>query len=140
MDADDMNFVTDFFSALFGFRKSSILAPGRGWIVPVVGEVAYQEVLRYLYREKGGNGHDLKVVAVVTPEDGNEFDANAVRIDIDGRTVGYFSREMAVEYRAVLGADAGQCGAKIVGGFELEDGNIANFGVKLNLAWPPRMK
>ena len=42
--------------------------PGRGWIVPVVGEAAYQDALRSVYRKNGGDGHDLKVGAVLTPE------------------------------------------------------------------------
>jgi hypothetical protein len=47
---------------------------------------------------------------------------------------------MALEYRAALGEEVGRCSAKIVGGFELDDGSSAYFGVKLNLAWPPRLK
>jgi hypothetical protein len=45
---------------------------------------------------------------------------------------------MALEYRAALGEEVGRCSAKIVGGFELDAS--AYFGVKLNLAWPPRLK
>ncbi len=131
----------DFFSAIFvSSTPENALAPGRGWTVPVVGEASYQAAIRSLYRKHGGKGHDLKVTATVTPEAGNAFDANAVQIEIDGRTVGYLSREMAVEYRAALGATAGQCSAKIVGGHELEDGSAAHFGVKLHMAWPPRPK
>lgn len=129
-----------FFAALFGSKRGDTLAPGRGWIVPVVGEAAYQDALRSIYRKNGGDGHDLKVGAVLTPENGNRFDANAVRVEIDNRTVGYLSRELAVQYRAALGETAGQCAAKIVGGFEMEDGTSAHFGVKLNTAWPPRLR
>lgn len=131
----------DFFSAIFGSSApANVLAPGRGWTVPVVGEASYQDAIQSLYRKHGGRGHDLKVAAVVVPEDGNEFDANAVRVEIDGRKVGYLSRGMAVEYRAALGDTAGQCSAKIVGGYELDDGSTAHFGVKLHMAWPPRWK
>ena len=64
----------------------------------------------------------------------------AVRIEIESLSVGYLSREMALQYREALGESVGQCSAKIVGGFELDDGSSAHFGVKLNLARPPRMK
>ncbi len=99
-------------------RSANVLAPGRGWTVPVVGEASYQADIESLYRKHGGDGHDLKVSAVVAPEEGNQFDANAVRIEIDGRTVGYLSRSMAVEYRAALGVTVGRCSAKIGGGHE----------------------
>lgn len=131
----------DFISSIFGSpAPANMLAPGRGWTVLVVGEASYQDDISALYRMHGGEGHDLKVTATVEPEDGNEFDANAVRVEIDGRRVGYLSREMAVEYRAALGATAGQCSAKIVGGFKRGDGSTAYFGVKLRMAWPPRLK
>ncbi|MFG3592267.1 hypothetical protein [Bradyrhizobium sp. RDI18] len=129
-----------FLGRLFGSKQISSLAPGRGWVVPVVGEAQYQGALQTLYRKNGGSGHDIKVAAVLVPEDDNAFDTNAVRIEIESRGVGYLPREMAQQYRAAMGESIGQCSAKIVGGFELDDGSSAYFGVKLNLAWPPRMK
>src|SRR6266404_4667984 len=129
-----------FFRRLFGFKQTSSLAPERGWIVPVVGESHFQDALQMIYRKNGGSGHDIKVTAALVPENGNAFDLNAVRVEIKSRGVGYLPREMALEYRAAVGENVGQCSAKIVGGFELEDGSSAYFGVKLNLAWPPRMK
>lgn len=129
-----------FWRRLFGLDRSAGLAPGRGWIVPVVGESSYQEVLESLYRMNGGAGHDIKMKARLVPENGNVFDSKAVRVEIDSCCVGYLSRDMALQYRTALGETAGQCSAKIVGGFELEDGTSAFFGVKLNLAWPPRIK
>jgi hypothetical protein len=131
----------DFLSAIFGSSApADAFAPGRGWTVPVVGEASYQADIRSLYRKHGGRGHDLKVTATVTPEAGNAFDVNAVRVEIDGRRVGYLSREMAVQYRAALAETSGQCSAKIVGGHLLDDGSTAHFGVKLHMAWPPRLK
>jgi hypothetical protein len=60
----------------------------------------------------------LKVSAVLVREADNAFDANAVRIEIGSRRAGYLSREMALQYREALGESAGQCSAKIVGGFD----------------------
>lgn len=130
-----------FLRRLFGFKqRRAVLRPGRGWIVPVAGELQYQDALQMLYRKNGGSGNDIEVSAALVPEDDNAFDPNAVRIEIEFRDVGYLPREMAQEYRAALGESIGQCSAKIVGGFELDDGSSVYFGVKLNLAWPPRMK
>jgi hypothetical protein len=129
------------FRKIFGLgEQPARLAPGRGWTVPVVGESRCQADLQMLYRKNGGADHDLKVDAVLAPEDDNAFDAKAVRVEIGARTVGYLERALAEQYRAALGRTAGECSAKIVGGFELEDGSSAHFGVKLNLAWPPRQK
>jgi hypothetical protein len=128
-----------FWRKLFGLEPSTSLAPGHGWIVQVVGESQYQEVLESLYRMNGGVGHDIKVIAGLVPEDNNSLDSRAVRVEIDSCRVGYLPRDMALEYRAALGEFVGQCSAKIVGGFKREDGTLAFFGVKLNLAWPPRI-
>lgn len=123
---------------LFGWKTTSVLARGRGWTVEVVGEASYQGNLQQEYRSHGGVDHDVKALATLIPEGGNKHDANAVRVEIGRQPVGYFTREMAAQYRAALGASPGQCEAKIVGGFVLEDGTNAHFGVKLNIAWPPR--
>jgi hypothetical protein len=129
-----------FLHRLFGLSRANVLAPGRGWTVPVVGESHYQKDLERLYRAHGGTEHDVKVEALLLPEDGNAFDVNAVRVEIRSCTVGYLERELAAVYREALGLVGGQCSAKIVGGFKMEDGSRANFGVKLNVRWPPHLK
>lgn len=127
------------FARLFGGRKAAwvTLKPGRGWVVEVVGESQYQDAIERSYVRHGGDGHDLKVTAAVVPEDGNRHDRNAVRVEIDGRTVGYLPREIAPDYRATMGRQPGTCSAKIVGGFMKDDGSQASYGVKLNAKWPP---
>jgi len=115
----------------------SLLRPGRGWTTDIYGESNYQPALSKAYRRHGGTGSDLKVSATLVPEQNNKHDSNAVRVEIDGSTVGYLPREKAAEYRASLGAQSGQCGAKITGGHERYNGERAFFGVKLNMRWPP---
>ena len=80
-----------FLRRLFGYKQTSSLAPGRGWVVPVVGESHYQDVLEMLYRKNGGSGHDIKVSAALVPEDDNAFDPNAVRIEIDLAALAIYS-------------------------------------------------
>jgi len=117
--------------------KPSMLRPGRGWTTEVHGESKYQPALAKAYRRHGGTGSDLKVSATLVPEPTNKHDPNAVRVEIDGSPVGYLPREKAAEYRAILGLQNGQCGAKITGGHERYNGEKAFFGVKLNMRWPP---
>ncbi len=128
-----------FLQKIFGGGKAKpvTLKPGRGWVVDVVGESQYQDALARSYKRHGGNGHDLKVTATLVPENGNAADAAAVRVEIDGKTVGYLPREIAPDYRMAMGEQSGHCSAKIVGGFEMDDGTQAFFGVKLNAKWPP---
>ena len=108
-----------------------ISGPG-AYAVDVVGVSRRQEVLEAAAEE------GARVEAVLVLENSNPHDANAVAVEIDGRLVGYLSRENAALYRADLAA-AGtpdvsvRCNAKIVGGFETRDGGRAHFGLKLDL-------
>jgi hypothetical protein len=76
----------------------------------VVGESRYADALRraVVHRDRSSTG-ELMVDAVLVPEPGNRYDANAVAVTIDGRNVGYLPREDAPPYAAVLGrlADRG---------------------------------
>lgn len=120
-------------------RKPAEFVKGRGWTVEVVGELQYHHSLLKQYRRAGGIEHDVKTVAVLVPDNANSFDRHAIKIEIGGDLVGYLTRERAAEYRRAVGNVRGACSAKIVGGYEMEDGTRARFGVKLNLAWPPRL-
>lgn len=122
-----------FFRRLFEDRTRE-LAPGRGWTISVVGESNFQLALRRIYAR--GDGHDRKVFATMVPEPTNKHDSNAILVSIEGKPVGYLPRELAQTY--LVGK--ARCSAKVVGGFELNDGSTAHFGVKLNMAWPPRLK
>ena len=65
----------------------------------IVGESYRQDALRALWRL----GEHSTFRAVLTPENNNSHDANAVRVDINGTQVGYLSRETATEYRGYMG-------------------------------------
>jgi hypothetical protein len=72
------------------------------------------------------------------PEDTNPHDDKAVRVAMGGVTVGYLSREDARTYRRrlatkKLGMCVASCGAQIVGGYDLNDGTQAYYGVKLDI-------
>ncbi|MBX9850113.1 MAG: HIRAN domain-containing protein [Rhodocyclaceae bacterium] len=83
----------------------------------VVGESHYQQALSRIAQ----SSVDRTVVAVLIPEDQNKYDKNAVRVDVDGMTVGYLSREDAKSFRRrlsqkQLSGKATLCGAQIYGG------------------------
>lgn len=79
----------------------------------VVGEASYQKALQRV-AGKGEVRHCCS--AVLHPENDNEYDAQAVRVTIDGLTVGYLSKTDARRYRRSRGGVAVQSPAMIVGG------------------------
>jgi hypothetical protein len=66
--------------------------------INIVGESHYQDALNELCGGKTRDGHDIIVKAELIHEDDNPFDDKAIRIDINGMTVGYFSKKIAREY------------------------------------------
>lgn len=78
----------------------------------IVGESNYQAALKKI-AGRGDVRHSCYADLVL--EDDNRHDSNAVRVDIEGRTVGYLSREHALAYRQQIGQES-TCAAVIVGG------------------------
>jgi hypothetical protein len=83
------------------------------------------------------DGEEKLVQATLILEDSNPYDNQSVRVDIQGKTVGYLNRTNASKYRQAL-KDAGYpnitatCSAMIVGGWE-RAGDRGHYGVKLDL-------
>lgn len=88
----------------------------------VVGESHYQPALRKLKASQSKPFFRAKLV----PEDSNPYDNQAVRVDIDGQTVGYLPREDAREWRAQEGSSA--CDAYLI-----DAGDNTNIGVWLRI-------
>jgi hypothetical protein len=112
----------------------------------VVGESHYQEDLWELAGGRSVDRIRCGVTAVLVPEPENVHDSNAVKVLIEGRLVGYLSREDAVAYlpglerlRATHDSPIALMG-QIVGGGPREDGlgmlgvfldhNPADFGLR----------
>ena len=75
--------------------------------------------------------------ALLIPDNGNKYDDKAVRVDIEGMTVGHLSREDARSFRRRLGAKklTGQitsCKAIVCGG-GVRNGEKWKYGVSLNI-------
>lgn len=104
----------------------------------IVGESNYQPALATLAGTHGERSPDKEYQAALVPEDDNRYDDKAVRVDINGRTVGYLSKDDARSFRRRLGAKrlTGQtthCAAVIVGGYRMKNGERASYGVKLDI-------
>jgi hypothetical protein len=102
---------------LFSRKKSTARPATQGSFQPIdgeqlfVGENAYQGALKALLASRGHAG-DLSALshairetftARLVSETNNQYDANAVRVDIDGHTVAYMSRGNAALFRKVHG-------------------------------------
>ena len=120
-------------------KKPIANLPGPGmYALDIVGESKYQKALETICGGRKDESQERIVQAMLILEDDNPYDRNAVRVDIQGKTVGYLSRENAKEYRKRI-KEAGHpdisalCSAKIVGGWDRSDGDKGYFGVKLDL-------
>lgn len=104
----------------------------------VVGESHYQHVLKALMGDGKDPSIDGRGTAILVPEDTNPHDPKAVKVTVQGLTIGYLSREDARAYRRrlarkKLGMVPASCGLQITGGYTLNDGSQAYYGVVLDL-------
>jgi hypothetical protein len=101
--------------------------------IPVVGESNYQEALEGFCGGRSPDGSDRECEADLIPEDDNRYDANAVRVEIGGRTVGYLARPDAEDYRRLYRSRAMRCPAVIRGGWDRGPTDRGAFGVYVDL-------
>jgi hypothetical protein len=120
-------------------EPSSVILKGSGsFELAVVGESHYQEALEEAAGGRSEDGARVRVSAALVLEDGNPYDAKAVRVDVDGQTVGYLSRRDARTYRVALAraslSDARiSCAAQIRGGWDRGPDDRGSFGIVLDL-------
>ncbi len=132
--------------AVLGFLRSAaarqsapVALPGPGeYEFDIVGESNYQKALSKIAGGKTPDGAEHYADALIVMEDDNPYDKKAVRVDIDDKTVGYFSKEDARSYRRQmkkLGQEDAEatCRAVIVGGWNRGRKDTGSFGVKLDL-------
>lgn len=104
----------------------------------VVGESHYQKALERIAGGRSDDGAEHDCIAVLVPEPQNKHDRNAIRVDIDGMTVGYLSRSDARDLGKVLrgkglGGAILTVNAMIVGGWDRGGGDRGHFGVRLDI-------
>ena len=120
-----------------GDPVGNIAGPGT-YELEVVGESHYQRALESICGGRTEESANRHVQAHLVLEDDNPHDPLAVRIDIQGKTVGYLSRETARAYRDRL-REAGHprlvgvCKAVIRGGWDRGPHDRGYFGVWLDL-------
>lgn len=108
----------------------------------VVGESFHQDALKAICGPYNPDGRELETRAVLTPDDDNPHDPNAVRVEIQGRMVGHLPRPDAARFRADANA-AGLSGVSVQVGAEIRGGwvdgkTVGQYGVRLNYSWPIR--
>jgi HIRAN domain len=101
--------------------------------VKVVGESFYQENLFRLCGPAASTMRQFPKRAVLALETNNPRDKNAVRVDIDGLTVGHLSREDAVWFREMCGAPNGSCLACDAVIIALRGNARPDYGVRLDV-------
>jgi len=117
---------------------SAHLRGSGAFALPIVGESHYQEALEAICGPRSDEGEDRRVEARLVLENDNPHDSMAVRVDIQGQTVGHLSREHARQYRKQLeragyaSTDA-YCKARIRGGWDRGEGGHGHYGVFLDL-------
>jgi hypothetical protein len=112
------------------------LAGNGRFAIEVVGESYYMASFEKICGPRSREGVDMQVRALLTLDDDNKFDKNAVRVSVLGHTVGHLSREAAGGFRlAVKGhrARAFDCAAVIRGGWDDGRGGQGNYGVQLDI-------
>jgi hypothetical protein len=119
------------------------LAPSRDEaVLQVVGEGTYQDALGALGGRKTSDGPtSTDFLAGLIREANNRYDENAIQVQIDGRRVGYLSREDAIRYRPVVDWAMARehlivAHARLTGGWDRGGGDSGSFGVILHVGTP----
>jgi hypothetical protein len=107
--------------------------------IDVAGESFYEESFAALCGERTIEGVRIELRARLTLQDDNPYDKHAVRVTIQGHPVGHLSRDHArafrrrVRYGALSQHEVFECAALICGGWDRGDGDVGNYGVRLDL-------
>jgi len=104
--------------------------------VRAVGTSNYQNALEKLAGGRSTESARTPVKVLLVEENDNPHDENAVKVEIEGKKVGYLSRSNASNYRSLLkgfgveGVNVAYQGM-IVGGWQKE-GDYGDFGIRID--------
>lgn len=120
-----------------GAVVGSIRGPGQ-FRCEVAGESHYQDALERIAGPRGEEPKRHQCRATLHLEPSNAFDPNAVRVEIDNRTVGYLPKQLAPKYGQQIRAQGLEgatltVDALIVGGWDRGKGNAGHFGARLDI-------
>jgi len=104
----------------------------------VVGESYYQDNLKQICGEYSVDGINYILDATLTHADDNQYDSEAIRVEISGKTVGHMSKTDASMYRTYMRSKdwsglTAICKAKITGGWDRGQGDIGHYSISLDL-------
>lgn len=116
------------------YQGTAVRQAGGTFPLDIVGESHYQVALNSICGGKTEDGHDMLVTANVVPDFDNPYDGNAYRIEVDGKTVGYLARNIAAEFKFLVGDRTITCPGVISGGWKRK-GSEGSYGVKLDIDW-----
>jgi hypothetical protein len=83
-------------------RAAGFLVGESGWSVEVTGESHYQNALERIVGGLTEGGAHLRVVALLIREPTNRWDKNAIRVEVEGETVGYISRDECKDVQPLM--------------------------------------
>lgn len=119
-----------FNSFALGKPEEVTVVTRREFPLDVVGESFYgKSFAKICGGDVPEDGVSIVEMCRVIPEDDNEHDENAVRVELRGLKVGHLSRDNAKRYRKKYGTNVAECYACLTGGFVLEDGERADYRV-----------
>jgi len=103
-----------------------------------VGESHHQSAFEDICGPRTEDGENRVVTAVLILDNTNRYDNNAVRVEVEGKTVGYLSRSAASAFRTRLQnervtAPNFTCKANIRGGWMSENKESGMFGIYLDV-------
>lgn len=111
-------------------KQSFIIEKPMEYFFDIVGEQSYQANLRKIAGPKQERSKYVEVMARVVSEPFNAYDKNAVKIEINGLTVGYLSRDDA---KLLAGKVINQTVPALINGGWLDDNSERSYGVKLGI-------
>jgi hypothetical protein len=119
-------------------RDTVRLAKSNDFDYDIVGESNYQDALERIAGPKMPEGVEHECSAFLSPEPTNRHDPKAIKVTIDGRTVGYVPRGETTDFHRILRGRRAEVAALIVGGWDRGDRGKGHYGVKLDIDYPPR--
>ena len=104
----------------------------------VVGEFHYQRTFEEICGPRTEAGENRIVTAVLILDNTNRYDNNAVRVEVEGKTVGHLGRSDASAFRTRLHnervtAQTFTCKARIRGGWMRENRERGLYGINLDV-------
>jgi hypothetical protein len=139
-----MGLFTDLFSSVIPKPQSSkkeiiYLSGDASYGMDITGEEDYQDALEDLCGPRLPQGvNQFENALLVVTDNKTGSNKNAVRVEIQGKLVGYLSLEDTIRYRRYLNAKGkpkahGQCRAVIKGGWVNSDGGKGPYYVALDI-------